>query len=109
VHRVSHEVIRRLEGATVATTFHLQAYLARHPIDGLDPAALRCAIERRGGRVLDSPLEPPSDLDPRIAAGLRHQFAHWFETDGTGDERLTRLHETLFPAGHEVRERESVA
>lgn len=109
VHRVSHEVIRRLEGATVATTFHLQAYLAGHPIEGLDPAWLRGAIEGRGGRVLDSALEAPSDLDPRIAAGLRHQFAHWFETDGTGDERLIRLHQTLFPSGREVRERESVA
>ena len=105
---VSQEIIRRLEGATVATTYHLQAYLSRHPIDGLDPGWLRGAIEARGGRVLESNLNPPADLDPRIAAGLRHQFAHLFTTDGTGDERLLRLHRRLFPPEREVREREPV-
>lgn len=109
VQAVSCEVIRRLAGATVATTYHLQAYLARHPVDGLDPVWLRSAIEARGGRVLESPLHPPPDLDPLIAASFRHQFAHHFETDGTGDERLTLLHRTLFPAELEVRrEREPV-
>ena len=108
VQSVSSEVIRSLEGATVATTYHLHAYLAQHPIDGLDPGWLRSAIEARGGRVLESSLKPPPDLDPLIAAGLRHQFAHLFQSDGTGDERLTRLHQTLFPPGRAVREREPV-
>jgi alcohol-forming fatty acyl-CoA reductase len=106
VQVVSTEVIRSLEGATVTTTYHLQAYLARHPIAGLDPGWLRGAIEARGGRVLESSLNPPADLDPLIAAGLRHQFAHLFESDGSDDERLTRLHQTLFPGG--LREREPV-
>src|SRR5262249_40737107 len=79
--------IRRLESATVATSYHLHAYLARYPIDGLDTGWLRGAIEARGGRVLESNLTPPPDLDPRIAASLRYQFAHLFHTDGTGDER----------------------
>lgn len=98
VQRVSTEVIRRLESATVSTTYHLQAYLARHPLDGLDAGWLQRAIESRGGRVLESPLSPGPDLDPLIAASFRHQFAHLFQTNGTGDERLTLLHYTLFPA-----------
>jgi alcohol-forming fatty acyl-CoA reductase len=109
VRAVSDEVIRRLERATIATTYHLRAYLAGQPIDGLDPGWLRSAIEARGGRVLESSLEPPADLDPLIAAGLRHQFAHLFRTDGTSDERLILLHNTLFPSGRKVREREPVS
>ena len=109
VHTVGTEVIRRLERATVATTYHLQAYLSRHPIDGLDAAWLRGAIEARGGRVLESSLKPPADLDPRIAASLRHQFAHLFDGNGSSDEQLARLHSTLFPPEQESRrEREPV-
>jgi alcohol-forming fatty acyl-CoA reductase len=81
VREVSKEIIRRLEGATVSTTYHLRAFLSRHQFDGLDAAALQRAIEERGGRVLESSLTPPPDLDPLIAATLRHQFAHWFATD----------------------------
>jgi 1-acyl-sn-glycerol-3-phosphate acyltransferase len=102
VRTVSQEVIRRLTAATVTTTYHLQAYLTRYPVDGLDPGWLRSAIEARGGRVLESPLHPAPDLDPLIAASLRHQFAHHFQTDGSGDPRLLLLHQTLFPAEREV-------
>jgi len=109
VQSVSHEVIRRLESATVATTYHLQAFLSRHPIDGLDSGWLRSAIEARGGRVLESSLKPPPDLDPLIAASLRYQFSHLFQTNGTDDERLTLLRGTLFPPEREGRrEREPV-
>ncbi len=81
VREVSQEIIRRLEEATVSTTYHLRAFLSRHQFGGLDAGALRRAIEERGGRVLESSLAPSPDLDPLIAATLRHQFAHWFETD----------------------------
>ena len=73
---MSLRIIERLQSATVATTYHLEAYLAHHPAPGLDAKALRLAIEERGGRVLESSLLPSADLDPRIAATLRHQFAH---------------------------------
>jgi 1-acyl-sn-glycerol-3-phosphate acyltransferase len=76
VPAVSQEVIRRLREATVATTYHLEAYLSRHPMNGTDPDALRRAIQERGGRVLASDLRPPGDLDPRIAFTLRQQFVH---------------------------------
>jgi 1-acyl-sn-glycerol-3-phosphate acyltransferase len=72
----SHEIIARLREATVATTYHLSAYLAHRPIPGHDAKSLRRAIEERGGRVLESSLEPPPDLDRRIAETLRHQFIH---------------------------------
>jgi len=59
--------------------------------------------------VLESSLKPPPDLDPLIAASLRYQFSHLFQTNGTDDERLTLLRGTLFPPEREGRrEREPV-
>jgi alcohol-forming fatty acyl-CoA reductase len=101
VREVSQEIIRRLEGATVSTTYHLRAFLSRHRFGGLDAGGLRRAIEERGGRVLESSLAPSPDLDPLIAATFRHQFAHWFETD--------RDTPVPAPARADRREREPVA
>jgi 1-acyl-sn-glycerol-3-phosphate acyltransferase len=95
VPAVGQEVICRLREATVATTYHLEAYLSRHPMNGADPEALRRAIESRGGRVLASDLRPAADLDPRIAMTLRQQFAHHLGPEaasgnGSGPSRALR-------------------
>ena len=73
-------MIRRLEDSTVATTYHLEAFLARYALNGYDPLTLRQEIELRGGRVLESPLRADSGLDSRIAHSFRHQFQHHFRT-----------------------------
>ena len=80
VQEVADEVIARLEEATVATTYHLEAFLARYALDGLDHHTLRQEIELRGGRVLESPLRPETGLDTRIAHTFRYQFQHYFRT-----------------------------
>lgn len=98
VAALSHEVIDRLREATVVTTYHLEAYLSHHATEGLDAFGLRRAIEARGGRVLESGLRPPMDLDPRIAWTLRHQFAHFLEDAGieeNGTERAVREREPV--------------
>jgi len=77
---VALEVIRRLEEATVATTYHLEAFLARYALNGYDPLTLRREIEIRGGRVLESPLRGDTGLDSRIAHSFRYQFQHHFKT-----------------------------
>ena len=107
VHDVSHAVIQRLQEATVSTTYHLRAFLQRHPTEAVDAVWLRNTIRELGGRVIESDLTPPDDLDPLIAATLRHQFAHLFEGNGNCDERLTRFRATLSgkdPAGRRERE-----
>jgi len=96
VHEVSHRLIRRLRDATVATTYHLEAFIQTHPIEGVDAAWLQAEIERSGGRVLPSPLKPRQDLDPLIAATFRYQFAHHLERNETGDEKVRALHHVLF-------------
>jgi glycerol-3-phosphate O-acyltransferase len=86
VGEVSWEVIERLRDASAVTTYHLEAYLSHHAEDGMDAAALRAAIEERGGKVLESPLRPPADLHPLIAGTLRQQFAHFLDPAGVTGE-----------------------
>jgi 1-acyl-sn-glycerol-3-phosphate acyltransferase len=76
VPQVAQAIMAHLREATVSTTYHLKAFLRHYPQPGLDEAALREAIEANGGRVLDSPLEVPDDLDPQVAWSLQHQFRH---------------------------------
>ncbi len=110
VHSVSHQVIDQLQSATVSTTFHLQGFLDQHPIDGIDVAWLRSAIEQRGGRVLESDLGIPEDLDPLIASTLRHQFAHLFAAETEPDGPLGRLvRELLNPGTDNLRGKQRVA
>ena len=99
IHGVSHQVIERLQSATVSTTFHLQCFLDRHPIEGMDVDWLRSAIEERGGRVFDSDLSMPEDLDPLIASTMRHQFAHLFTAESAPDGLLGQLVRELVKAG----------
>ncbi len=86
VGELSWEVIERLREASAITTYHLEAYLAHHPEEGLDPSGLRSAIEERGGKVLESDLRPPPDLHPLIAGTLRQQFAHFMDSPGVALE-----------------------
>ena len=110
IHAVSHQVIERIQSATVSTTFHLRAFLDRHPIEGIDAAWLRSEIEQRGGRVLESNLSIPEDLDPLIASTLRHQFAHLFAAEAEPDGPLGRLVRNLFKRGTDgLREKQRVA
>ncbi|MGQ0702851.1 MAG: SDR family oxidoreductase, partial [Gemmatimonadales bacterium] len=80
VRAVASRIIASLEQATVATTYHLDAFLTRYSLNGLDPLRLRAEIEGRGGRVLESPLRSDRKLDPRIAHTFRYQFQHLFRT-----------------------------
>ncbi len=101
VRGVSHEVIERLQSATISTTFHLRGFLDRYPIEGIDVDWLRAAIEQRGGRVLESDLSIPEDLDPLISSTLRHQFAHLFAAEAAPDGPLGRLVRELIKPGSE--------
>jgi 1-acyl-sn-glycerol-3-phosphate acyltransferase len=96
VNDVSVRVMAELKRATVATTYHLRAYLECFPVDGLDADALRSVIERRGGRVLASELPSLDHQSPLITATLRHQFAHLFEREPPADGRIDRLVAAVF-------------
>ena len=78
VRVVASDVIAELQAATVASTFHLRAFLAREPTASVSVRALAEAIRARGGRVLESSLEGAAELPPRIETTLRAHFAHHF-------------------------------
>ena len=96
---VSAGIIEQLKAATVSTSFHLETFVRAERLEGVDAAFLRQAIEQAGGRVLASELRVCDDMHPLIAATMRHQFAHYFERNGSSDPRLIRLHQALFPEG----------
>lgn len=75
------EIIRELRGAMAVTSFHIEAYAASNPPEGNDAAALRARIVAAGGRVLESKLEVPADLDPLVARTMREHFAHFIDAD----------------------------
>ncbi|GEL72431.1 SDR family oxidoreductase [Myxococcus virescens] len=81
VRALSHALMAELQRHTTVSSFHLRTFLAENPIPGVDEAWLREAIERRGGRVLDSDLPVPSPLSPALAHSLRNQWQHWFAGD----------------------------
>jgi len=78
VRALANDVIAELREATVASTFHLRAFLAREPTAGVSARGLTDAIRARGGRVVESSLAGAADLPPRIEATFRAQFAHHF-------------------------------
>ena len=81
VREVAASVVEELQAATVASSFHLRAFLAHAKPKGVSARALAEAIRARGGRVVDSSLDGAGELHPRIEATLRQQFAHHFYPD----------------------------
>ncbi len=79
--RAGEQIIRELRDAMPVTSFHIDAWLASHPIPGVDAAALRAQITAAGGRVLTSRLPVPPDLDPLIARTMREHFAHFLPAE----------------------------
>jgi len=73
------QIIRELRRAMAVTTFHIDAYAASKPADGLDGGEIRARLAAAGVRVLESKLEVPSNLSPEIARTMREHFAHYLE------------------------------
>ncbi|WP_338864450.1 SDR family oxidoreductase [Myxococcus stipitatus] len=81
VRTLSCALMSELQRHTTVSSFHLRAFLAEHPIPGVDEAWLKDAIERRGGRVVASDLPVPSPLSAELSYSLRNQWQHWFAGD----------------------------
>ncbi|HEY9854193.1 MAG TPA: SDR family oxidoreductase [Stenomitos sp.] len=81
VHALSREVLGELQAATVATHYHLRAFLAGHPQSGVNLAGLIRLIEARGGKVLQSRMPFEGVSDPLIERCLHQQWLHVFNPD----------------------------
>ncbi|MBC8085833.1 MAG: SDR family oxidoreductase [Phycisphaerae bacterium] len=81
------QIIAELRRAMAVTTFHIDAYAASNPPDGLDAGEIRARLAAAGVRVLESRLPVPPDMTPEIARTMREHFAHVVDgvpADGDG-------------------------
>jgi fatty acyl-CoA reductase len=78
---VAARVMAELQRKTATTTHHLDAFLRRHPLRGVDRAWLAEQIKARGGEVLTSvlPVEDRLELDAEVC--LRKNWMHFFYGD----------------------------
>ena len=81
IHGSSRRVVSELQRHTVPSTFHLRVFAESHPRLAIDPGALRSEILKRGGRVLDSPLDDRIPVDRALEQTYQSQWMHLFYAD----------------------------
>ncbi len=83
VTALSESIVSELQKNTAATRFHLRTFLASTGLEkkGVTEAWLAQAIERRGGRVLESSLAVDKSPTPALDQSLRNQWMHVFFAD----------------------------
>ncbi len=75
---VAMDVMAELQDKTATTTHHLRAFLHHNRLPGVSEQWLRDALERRGGLVIDSPLDIEDDMDDVSEMCMRYQWLHLF-------------------------------
>lgn len=106
---IGDRVIDELRGAMAVTTFHIDAYAASlqsNPTmvvnsgadankdqvaegEHWDADSIREAIEHAGGRILESRLPLPENLDPVIARTMREHFDHFLKAEAKSSGETT--------------------
>jgi 1-acyl-sn-glycerol-3-phosphate acyltransferase len=81
IKTLSHDIVGELQRHSAVTSFHLRAFCNRHRGKGIDPAALRAAIIKRGGVVLESKLEGDENVPEMIQRTYDAQWMHLFYPD----------------------------
>lgn len=78
IKMLSHDIVAELQRHAVVTTFHLNTFCYRNTRLGIDPAALRMAIVRRGGVVIDSSLGGEDQVPALLERTYHGQWMHLF-------------------------------
>jgi alcohol-forming fatty acyl-CoA reductase len=81
VKALSHDVVAELQRCTVATNYHVRLFCERHARLGLTPTALRAAIVRRGGAVIDSRIRDEGEVPELLQRSYEGQWMHVFYAD----------------------------
>ena len=81
VPALAKDIMGQLQQHTVATDYHLNAFLSRYPELGLKLKDLKQAIVKRGGTVLSSTMMPVEKMGWEEEQCLRYQWQHWFHAD----------------------------
>ncbi|MEX1184721.1 MAG: SDR family oxidoreductase [Gemmatimonadota bacterium] len=78
VRALSDTLIAELQKHTAVTSFHLQTFCRRNAAHGIDVRALRAAIERRGGVVIESSLSADAAVPELLQRTYEAQWMHLF-------------------------------
>lgn len=81
IKALSHSIVAELQSHAAATTFHLSTFCRQNASLGIDPAALRMGIERRGGVVIDSKLRGEDKVRTVLGRTFESQWMHVFYAD----------------------------
>ena len=81
IRTLSQDIVSELQRHSATTTFHLAAFCARHSALGIDPKALRSAIVRRGGVVIESELDGADNVPELLQRTYDAQWMHLFYPD----------------------------
>ena len=59
----------------------MDSFLKHHPVAGLSSADLECELERRGAKIVHSPLSGEGYATPSEESYARYQWEHYFYPD----------------------------
>ncbi len=81
IRTLSQDIIAELQRHSSVTTFHIRAFCEQHAALGIEPAALRSAIVKRGGTVIESSLNGEDKVPPLMQRTYDSQWMHLFYRD----------------------------
>jgi 1-acyl-sn-glycerol-3-phosphate acyltransferase len=94
VPALSQHIVQELARHTTISRYHVRSFLAHAGLTHIDEDFLISAIQQRGGQVLDSSVDVPTQQTPSLQQALRNQWMHWFFSDARA----------LFPNNFAVRD-----
>jgi 1-acyl-sn-glycerol-3-phosphate acyltransferase len=81
IRTLSQDIIAELQRHSSVTTFHIRAFCEHHSALGIETSALRSAIVKRGGTVIESSLNGEDKVSELIQRTYDSQWMHLFYPD----------------------------
>jgi nucleoside-diphosphate-sugar epimerase/1-acyl-sn-glycerol-3-phosphate acyltransferase len=81
IRAVSRGIVAELQSHTAVTSFHIRVFCEHNARLGVDPSALRSAILRRGGVIIESKLGDEDKVPPLLRRTYDGQWMHLFYHD----------------------------
>jgi fatty acyl-CoA reductase len=81
IKAASQSIVAELQRHSAVTSFHIRVFCEQNSRLGIDPSALRTAILRRGGVIIESKLGDEDKVPPLIRRTYDGQWMHLFYND----------------------------
>jgi hypothetical protein len=81
IRSVSHNIVAELQRHSAVTSFHIRVFCEQNARLGIDPSALRTAIIKRGGVIIESKLGDEDKVPVLIRRTYDSQWMHLFYHD----------------------------